>query len=124
MAGLLYLFRLFVYHSNETNSFVKERFHIMETRLYKLITVPAMLGSLGFGGGMLYLHPPLLGERWMQVKLFCVFLLIGCTHYGKALIRKFREGRVTQTHTYFRVLNELPTLLMIIIVGMVIMRPF
>ena len=124
MAGLLYLFRLYVYHAAETENVVKERFKIMERKLFRIITLPAALVAFGMGVVMLLLNPVLLQEHWMHAKLFFVVLMLGITHYAGRILRQFSEGTVTQTHKFFRVMNEVPTLLMIIIVLLVIMRPF
>src|SRR3954463_270883 len=83
MAGLLYLFRLFVYHAAEKEEVVKERFRMMEWRLYRIITMPAMVAAFVFGVTMLYLNPTLLRQPWMIAKLILVSLLIAVTHYAK-----------------------------------------
>ncbi len=124
MAGLLYIFRLYVYHAMETEIVVKERFKVMERKLFNIITLPASLVALLMGVLMLGLNPELLHAHWMHAKLFFVVLLLGVTHYAGALLREFRDGKVTRSHKFFRVMNEVPTLLMIIIVVLVIVRPF
>jgi len=124
MAGVLYLFRLFVYHAMETEEIVKSRFRVMEKKLYRIITMPAMSVAFIAGVTMLYFNPFNLHEGWMHAKLTFVFLLIGVTHYAGGLIRKFAEGEPTPSEKSLRLLNELPTVLMILIVFMVIVRPF
>ena len=124
MAGILYLYRLFIYHTEETEQVVKSRFHIMETRLYKYITMPAMLASILFGGWMIVLQPGLLSQHWLHAKLTLVFFLIGSTHMGKMYIRKLNDGTCKVSSKTFRFLNEVPTILMIGIVLLVILRPF
>ncbi|MCB0416980.1 MAG: protoporphyrinogen oxidase HemJ [Bdellovibrionales bacterium] len=124
MAGILYLLRLLVYHRIETEKVVKDRFEVMEYRLYRYITNPAMIVALVFGVWMLVLNSFLLSQPWMHIKLTAVVLLIGVTHYAKAMMKKFKRGEMPKTEKYFRILNEIPTLLMIIIVVMVIVRPF
>ena len=123
MAGLLYLYRLFVYHAEESESVVKQRFQVMEKRLYQIITMPAMLAALVFGIAMIALNPELLRQPWMHGKLFFVVLLIGITHYAKRLLRMLESGESKISSKSLRVLNEVPTILMIVIILLIIMRP-
>jgi len=124
MAGLLYLFRLFVYHAAETENVVKERFKMMEQRLYKIITLPSMLVSFFFGIALLIINPTLAFHGWLHAKLFLVLGLLWVTHMGGRYVAAFEAGNVTKTHKYFRLFNEIPTILMILIVILVIVRPF
>lgn len=123
MAGILYLLRLFVYHAQETEKVVRLRFEIMEHRLYKYITLPAMIAASAFGLAMIHMSPGLVGEHWMQAKLALVAGLIGVTLWSSKFIRLFRTDSVQRGHRFFRLLNEVPTLLMILIVLLVILRP-
>jgi len=123
MAGLLYLWRLFVYHALETEAVVKTRFIVMERRLLRGITTPAGVVSMGAGLAMILMQPGLLRAHWMQLKLACVLLLL----VNHALAIFYRERLLAGerfSDTGFRWLNEMPTLLMVIIVVMVIARPF
>jgi protoporphyrinogen IX oxidase len=124
MAGLLYLFRLFVYHAAEKEDVVKTRFQVMEWKLYRIITMPAMVAAFVFGATMLVLNPSLLQESWMHLKLLFATGLIGVTHYSKRVLQQFAKGTNQKSERYFRIMNEVPTLLMIGIVILVIMRPF
>jgi protoporphyrinogen IX oxidase len=124
MAGILYLFRLFVYHSQETEPVVRSRFKIMEFRLYRYITAPAMVVAFVMGVTLLFLNPSLLSQGWMHGKLFLVGILIVITHYAGMLVKQFGKDEITRTHKFYRIMNEIPTLLMIGIVILVIMRPF
>jgi putative membrane protein len=124
MAGILYLYRLFVYHAEETETVVKERFKIMEKRLLRYITMPAMLASLVFGVVMLGMNPSLLHQPWMHAKLFFVVLLMGMTHYSGIQRKQLESGTSSKSGRFYRILNEIPTLLMLLIVLLVIMRPF
>src|SRR3954467_14050717 len=81
MAGILYLFRLFVYHAAETEEVVKARFIVMEKKLYRIITVPAMTVAFLMGVTMLSMNPVLLEQKWMWGKLFFALALIGVTHH-------------------------------------------
>lgn len=124
MAGILYLYRLFVYHSSETHSEVKARFEVMEYRLYKFITVPAMYFSLLMGALMLYLNPSLFSHGWLHAKLLLVVFLMGVTQMAGPFQRKLKSGESKIPEKKFRILNEVPTILMILIVLLVILKPF
>ena len=124
MAGTLYLLRLFVYHAMETEQVVRDRLAVMERRLQKAIATPAMIATLATGIWMLVLVPLWLKQPWMHIKLTCVFAL--AVLHGRS--GGWRKRLVTEptfkSHIFFRVMNEVPTLLMVIIVIMVIVRPF
>ena len=126
MAGLLYLPRLFVYHcSAEPGSEKSETFKVMERRLLRAIMNPAMISSYVFAGLMFWeLGVEVWELVWMQVKMLCV---VGLTviHMQMAKWRKeFEADSNTRSEKFFRVINEVPTVLMIVIVFMVIMQPF
>jgi len=125
MAGLLYLPRLYVYHAMvETGSARDMTFQLMERRLQKAIMNPAMIASFLFGFWMVLLNPDLLSPGWFHIKLASVLLLAG-VHGKFAVMRKaFAEGRANRSDRYYRVWNEVPTVLMIIIVIMVVIQPF
>ncbi len=125
MAGLLYLPRLYVYHAMvETGSARDITFQLMERRLLKAIMNPAMIASFLFGFWMVLLNPDLLSQGWFHIKLASVLLLAG-VHGKFAVMRKaFAEGRANRSDRYYRVWNEVPTVLMIIIVIMVVIQPF
>jgi len=126
MAGLLYLPRLFVYHCRaEPGSELSETFKIMERRLAKAIMTPAMVGSVGFGLLMIA-SPGYLGAAggWLHLKLLLGLLLLG-VHFAQMRWRRdFAEDRNTRPERFYRIANEVPTLLMIGIVILVIVRPF
>lgn len=127
MAGLLYLFRLFVNHfeKGQDNESIHQLLQGMERKLYRYITLPAMVASVATGAVMMALNTYLFEEPWMHVKLLGVVLLIGVTFGGGHLVRRFEQRRFqAMTSRYLRILNEVPTLLMILIVAMVILRPF
>jgi len=126
MAGLLYLPRLFVYHcSAEAGSDKSETFKVMERRLLRAIMNPAMISSYVFAGLMFWeLGSEVWELAWMQIKMLCV---VGLTviHMQMAKWRKdFETDSNTRSEKFFRVMNEVPTVLMIVIVFMVIMQPF
>ena len=124
MAGILYLLRLFVYHAEETENVVKARFAVMEDRLYRIITLPAMVSSLAFGFTLLFLHPAYLRMGWLHAKLLFVVLLIGATHFASSQIGHFAAGRVRFSSRTYRILNEVPTVILIAIVCLVVFKPF
>ena len=124
MAGVLYLFRLFVYHAAETETVVKSRFVVMEYRLYKYITVPAMIFALVLGLLMLHANPGLFRQHWMHGKLLLVFLLMGYTGFAGRFRRQLEKGTCNVSTKAFRWLNEVPTLFMILIVLLAIVKPF
>jgi putative membrane protein len=124
MAGLLYLPRLFVYHvSAIKGGELSETLKIMERRLLKFIMVPAAAASWLFGGLMLYANSALFQEGWIHVKLLCVVLLTGAHHAMSAYAKKFARDANTKGEKFYRILNEVPTVLMIVIVIMVLVRP-
>ena len=124
MAGLLYLYRLFVYHAMETEAVVRERFQVMERKLLRGIAHPSGALSLITGITMLVMNPGYLKMPWMHVKLTLVLGLL--VSHGQVMY--YRQRLITEptaySHKKFRLLNEVPTLLMIGIVIMVIVRPF
>lgn len=124
MAGLLYLFRLFVYHQEEKIEVVKERFQMMEGRLYRLITVPAMVASVVFGLSLIAVTPELLKQPWLHTKLLFVVGMIAVTLWADKLRDDLALNRCTLSSKRLRFLNELPTLLLIAIVFLVVMKPF
>jgi len=125
MAGMLYLPRLFVYHTGaETGSVQSETFKVMERRLYRGIITPAMIATWIFGLWMVALGVVDWGSVWPWVKAVLVLALSGMHGlYGRHL-KAFARDANTRPQTYFRILNEVPTLLMIGIVIMVIAKPF
>lgn len=124
MAGLLYLYRLYVYHRTETEAVVLARFEVMERRLWRAITVPAAWAAVLAGLGIVALQPCVyLPSGWFQLKLLLVAALL-TVHFGAGRYRKaFLKPPFPLTGRAFRVLNEVPTLLMIGIVLLVVFRP-
>lgn len=127
MAGLLYLPRLFVYHCDAAaGSAGSETFKVMERRLMAAIMTPAMLASWALGLGLI----AVLGLEvfrdgyWLTVKVALVIGLTGAHLLMIRHLRDFARDRNRHSQRYFRILNEVPTVLMIAIVIMVIVRPF
>ncbi|HXV29903.1 MAG TPA: protoporphyrinogen oxidase HemJ [Sinorhizobium sp.] len=124
MAALLYMPRLFIYHSDAApGSAQSETFKVMEQRLLKVIMNPAMMISWGLG---LYLAWDLYGFRggWLHAKLFLVVLLtLVHVHFSRA-VAAFQRDENRRDARYWRLMNEAPTLLMILIVILVVVKPF
>jgi len=126
MAGMLYLPRLFVYHCDvKRGTAESERFKVMEYRLLKFIINPAMIATWIFGV-LLAATPGIIDwtAGWWHVKLLSVILMTGAAGALSARRRAFMMDRNTKSQRYFRILNEVPTVLLIIIVIMVIVQPF
>ncbi len=126
MAGLLYLPRLFVYHTGaEPGSELSETLKIMERRLLKFIMNPAMLASFLFGGILLAdLDPDTWRSGWLHAKLVLVAGLLGMHMAMGKWRRDFALDRNTRSQKFYRIANEGPTLLMIGIVVFVVVKPF
>lgn len=124
MAGLLYLFRLFVYHRAEPEAIVHARFRVMERRLWFAITVPAAWAATLSGAGMLALTGcAFLNQGWLLAKLLLAVGLLAVHLMAGRWRRAFVEPPFPLSERMFRVLNEVPTLLMIGIVLLVVFRP-
>jgi putative membrane protein len=126
MAGMLYLPRLYVYHCDTVPGSVEsERFKVMEYRLLRQITNPAMMATWTFGL-LLVLTPGIIdwSAGWWHVKLTCVLLLSGFHGALSRWRRDFANDQRRRPQRFYRIANEVPTLLMVIIVIMVIVRPF
>lgn len=124
MAAILYLPRLFVYHCEaEFGSELDEKLKIMERRLMKAIMTPAMIATWVFGIWIAALYS-VWSDLWFIVKFLCV---IGITVHHMACakwLRAFAEGRNTNAQRFYRIVNEVPAVLMVIIVIMVVVKPF
>lgn len=125
MAGLLYLPRLFVYHTAaDKGSELSETLKIMERRLLKFIMNPASIVTWVFGALMIYANPALMSAGWFHAKLTCVILMTGAHHAMMAWRKKFAADENTKSDKFYRIANEVPTILMIAIVILVIVQPF
>jgi putative membrane protein len=121
-AGLFYLPRLFVYHSLSEDRVSRERFTLMERKLFFGIMTPGAILTLVFGL-WLWLGYGFSG-LWLQLKLALVLLLIGFHIYCGVLMRDFRHERNKHGHIFYRWLNELPSLILVATVLLVVMKPF
>ena len=125
MAGLLYLPRIFVYHAQNKDVFkTSEVFKVMERKLYYYIMTPAMILSWIFGLALIhYVGVQLLSALWMQVKFFLVVILTAYHFYLGSCLKAFKDDRNTSSSKYFRIINEIPTILLILIVFFAILKP-
>ncbi len=127
-AGLFYLVRLFVYHreaasrSPEERRLLEEQYALMEKRLYRIITNPAMMITWIGGAGMLIVNPAYLSQGWLHVKLLLVVLLSGYHHTMPGIMRKLAAGQPVMDAFRFRLFNELPTLFLVSIVLLAVLR--
>lgn len=125
-AGLFYLPRLFVYHAMSDEQSVKNQFKVMESKLYRYIMNPAAVITL-ITGGVLFYHffqPGISGQGWLHAKSTIALLLAGYHLYCGKLIRVFAEDENQKSDKFYRIFNELPTLLLIAAVTIVILKPF
>jgi putative membrane protein len=122
-AGLFYIPRLYVYHADAKDAISIERFKIMERRLFSIMTIGA-LASLGFGAAMLAEAPVYLTMGWLRVKLLLVLLVIGYHFFCYRLMRDFAQDRNTHSAKWYRGFNEIPSLLLIAIVLLAVVKPF
>ncbi|MDA9078517.1 protoporphyrinogen oxidase HemJ [Pelagibacteraceae bacterium] len=124
MAGLLYLPRIFVYHSEASHESQKQVFKIMERKLYNYIMMPAMLLSWLFGVLLIYsLGFDIFKELWMQIKIVSVLIL---THYHFMLgryLQDFTTDNNRKSSRFFRIINEVPTIILIVVVFVVVFKP-
>ena len=124
MAGMLYLPRLFVYHAMQVpGSEVSETFKIMERRLLRFIMNPAMVVSFVLGGWLIMINPGLLEQPWMQCKVIALVVMTGVHAAFSRWRRFFAIDKNTFSPRFFKVINEIPTVLMIIIVLLAVLKP-
>ena len=124
MAGLLYLPRIFVYHSENNNEIISGVFKTMERKLFYYIMTPALVLSWFFG--LLLIHEigfDQLSNLWLKLKLIFVTLLTAYHFYLGLLLNQFKLDQNKKTSKFYRYINEIPTLLLILIVFIVIFKP-
>ena len=125
MAGLLYLPRIFVYHAqNNSEQIISEVFKVMEKKLFFYIMTPAMILSWLFG--LLLIHEigfEQLGQIWMILKLVFVVLLTIYHFYLGSILNQFKLNLNEHSHKFFRYINEIPTILLILIIFVVVFKP-
>ena len=123
MAGLLYLPRIFVYHASaKIGSEIDETFQVMERKLLRFIMNPAMIAVFGFG---LYLADQIgFDSKWIHAKISLVVLLTIYHGFLAKCRKNFAAGKNKHGQKFYRIINEVPTILMIAIVALVILKPF
>ena len=125
MAGLLYLPRIFVYHAQNNDEIqIKEVFKLMERKLYLYIMTPAMILSWIFG--LLLIHSigfQQLGQKWLVLKIVFVLFLTVYHFYLGNILNQFKVDQNNRSHKFYRFINEIPTVLLILIVFVVIFKP-
>jgi protoporphyrinogen IX oxidase len=122
-AGLFYLPRLFVYHADAGDTISIERFKVMEHRLFALMTIGAAAG-VGLGAAMLAASPAYLDMRWLRIKLALVLVVILYHACCYKLMRDFAQDRNARSARWYRGFNEVPSLLLIAIVLLAVVKPF
>ena len=124
MVGLLYLPRLFVYHNDTKNlSEMDNTFKIMEYRLLNYIMTPALFITYFLGLVLLYDNTYFLNENYFLIKLFLVFCLTLFHYYLYILYKDFKKGYRFRKTKFYKIINEIPTLLMIFIILLIIVKP-
>ena len=121
-AGLFYLPRLFVYHADTQDSIGAERFRIMEGRLFAIMTIGAV-ATLGSGSAMVMVAPAYLAMGWLHAKLSLVALLIVYHLYCYKFKLDFARNRNAHSAKWYRGFNELPSLLLVGIVALAVVKP-
>ena len=125
MAGLLYLPRIFVYHvENKEKKEATDIFEVMERKLYYYIMRPAMIFTWVFGLALIYLNGiEIFSQLWMQIKIILIILLSAYNDYlGKCLVSLKNNSNI-RSPKFFRIINEVPTIMLILIVFLVIFKP-
>lgn len=122
-AGLFYLPRLFIYHTTATDPVSHERFVVMERRLYGITSIGGGLAAL-LGLSMLIAQPAYLTMNWLRVKLVLVVLLLFYQQYCRVILKELADGRRTRTTKWLRYFNEVPSVLLIVIAILAVVKPF
>ena len=125
MAGLLYLPRIFVYHvENKEKKETTDIFEVMEKRLFFYIMRPAMIFTWIFGLILIYINGiEIFSQLWMQIKIVLVVLLSAYNDYLGKCLTSLKNNTNTRSSKFFRIINEIPTILLILIVFLAILKP-
>ena len=121
-AGLFYLPRLYVYHADAGDPISLGRFRLMERRLFALMTIGGV-ASIGFGVAMLVESPIYLTMTWLRIKLVLVLVLVAYHFFCYRLMRDFAQDGNRRSAKWYRVFNEVPSLLLIAIVLLAVIKP-
>ena len=120
-AGLFYLPRLFVYHAMSKDQISLDRFEIMERKLFWGIMTPGGILTIIFGIYLIQFHQMLL---WLQLKIFLVFLLVLYHIWCGKIMYNYKNGINSHGHVWYRVFNEIPVIMLIVIIYLVVFKPF
>ena len=124
-AAIFYLPRLFVYHADANDEVSRERFKVMERKLYRGIMTPSMVVVIALGIWMLSMNTSFyFSQGWMHAKLTLVALLVVYHFYCGQLLKVFKEDRNTRSHVFYRWFNEVPVFILLGVVILVVVRPF
>ncbi|HXH71484.1 MAG TPA: protoporphyrinogen oxidase HemJ [Mariprofundaceae bacterium] len=124
-AGLFYLPRIFVYHAGHPDGPVHEQFCVMERKLYRFIMRPAMMATIFFGMWLAWIEWEIVYDTvWFWSKMTLVAILLGFHIHNGRVVADFAAGRNHRPHTFYRMYNEIPTLILIVVVMLVVVRPF
>ncbi|SFM03225.1 protoporphyrinogen oxidase HemJ [Marinobacter zhejiangensis] len=124
-AGIFYLPRLFVYHAACDDEPGRERFKVMERKLYRGITTPSMVATLVFGAWLVSFNPSgYLSQGWLHAKLTLIAILVGYHFYCGYLVRVFRDDQNTRSHVFYRWFNEVPVFILLAVVILATVKPF
>lgn len=125
MAGMFYLPRLYVYHTQAAPGGESDKMlQVMERKLLRMIINPAMIATFVFGVWMITLSPDLMKMGWLHAKFTAVFLMVGFHGFLAKTRKDFVNGTNTRSEKFYRVINEIPTILLMIIVGLAVIKPF
>ncbi|MBN8443406.1 MAG: protoporphyrinogen oxidase HemJ [Thauera sp.] len=122
-AGLFYLPRIFVNHAMVSDAATIERLAMMERKLYRFVT-PIGILAVVLGLWLWFGYPEVYGGGWLHAKTSLVVLLIVYHLYCGKLMRDFAAGRNTRSHVWFRVFNEIPVLILLVVVFLAVLKPF
>jgi len=124
-AGLFYLPRIFVYHAGHADGPVHAQFCIMERKLYRYIMNPAMLATLAFGLWLAWIERDLIADGyWFHAKMALVATLVAFHLVCGRFVRAFAAGRNRRDHRFYRMFNEIPTLILVAVVILAVVKPF
>ncbi len=124
-AGLFYLPRLLIYHTTATDAPSRERFEVMEARLYRVIMNPAMIATLVFGVWLLIVTwSAHAASLWLWIKVALVIGLVGHHHMCRRFMRAMATGEQPPSERFLRLFNEVPTIALVLIIILAVIRPF
>ncbi|GAB2787744.1 protoporphyrinogen oxidase HemJ [Halomonas shantousis] len=126
-AALFYLPRLFVYHAmarDKGDTQAIDYFTTMERKLYRGIMLPSMIAVLILGGTLLFMAPGFLSSGWLHTKLLLVLLVVGYHHVCLSYMKKLAAGTCRKSHVFFRWFNEAPVVALVLIVILVVVKPY